>query len=192
VPRPMPVGPPLGNRHRFHMETNKWGSLVDDGRCFTKTLFDGRLSVVTEGEVHSRGLLQYAACFQEGELSSADGLGFVFSRRLPCPKNIQKIVSIFVNRSGRICLRAHTKVVRFDAGVKRLEVGDWVSVTIDLRECTAEFTVWPAKKGEAPTSACLAYGFALQTNVVSTADVPSCGYFACVVKNVGVSVCLGS
>merc|ERR1719454_584295 len=130
----LPYGPPLGNRHRFHDETASMGLVSSDLREFTKTEFEGRLSLVTENEVHTRGVVKYCLQFSEGELSCADGLGFVFSQTLPCPKNIQRIVSIFVNRAGRICFRSRNEVKRSEINVKRLELGDWVGVSIDMEE----------------------------------------------------------
>lgn len=189
-PRP---GPPFGMRHRFHGETARMGTLSEDRRAFTKQEFKGRLSVVTESEVHSHGVLQYAVQFTRGELSNADGVGFIFSPTLPCPKNIQRIVSIFANRTGRICVRAHAEVVRSDVSVKRLEIGDWLSVTIDLDKQIAEFVVWPVHGGT-PSSARFAFGEAMDTLRFRIPGLPrvSCGFIACVVKHLGVAVTLGS
>merc|ERR1719506_3560918 len=148
-------------------------------------MFDGRLSIVTEDRVHTHGVQRYLMQFTEGELSSADGLGFVFSSSLPCPKNIQRIVSIFVNRAGRICLRAHNEVKRFDVGVKRLELGDWISVVVDLEEQTATFTVWP-KAGFRPSTACFAFGHILaniNVRLPRNRAIKAMGHFACVIKN---------
>jgi len=171
--------------------------ISNDARQFTKTEFQGRLSLVTEDELHSTGTMRYVMQFTSGELSSADGLGFVFSSTLPCPKNIQRIVSIFVNRAGRICMRAHDEVKRSDLGVKRLELGDWVGVEVDLEEKVATFTVWP-KHGGKPSNASFAFGQILaqlnQKNVKARApERPQVtGHFACVIKNTGVTVTLGS
>lgn len=43
-----------------------------------------------------------------------------------------RIVSIFANKTGRICMRAHSEVVRSDTGVKPLELGDWIELQMDL------------------------------------------------------------
>eukprot|EP00913_Durusdinium_trenchii_P033600 g31453.t1 len=123
-------GPHFAARHRFHAETAKMGLMAPDLRTFTKDgsarggtsgmQFHGRLSVITEDRVKVEGLHRYSVQFCSGELSSADGVGFIFSEKLPCPKNIQKklgqtgIVSIFVNKTGRICMRAHAEVLRSD------------------------------------------------------------------------------
>mmetsp|Transcript_34185 Transcript_34185/g.106366 ORF Transcript_34185/g.106366 Transcript_34185/m.106366 type:complete len:356 (+) Transcript_34185:1-1068(+) len=193
APKTMQRGPPFGQLHRFHEEIKATGHLSEDGRHFTKEQFKGRLSVITEDEVHSQGVHKYVVTFTGGELSSADGVGFIFSSKLPCPKNIQRIVSIFANRTGRICVRAHSEVVRSDIGVKQLEIGDTVAVTIDLDRQIAEFAVWPAAGGR-PSTASVAFGAMLQTlrkQLPSLAQT-TCGYFACVVKHVGVQVALGS
>jgi len=189
-----PQGPPFGDQHRFHEETETMGILSEDRRSFTKVHYKDRLSLVTESEIHSRGVLRYAMQFSGGELSCADGLGFVFSSSLPCPKNIQRIVSIFVNRAGRICLRAHNEVKRFDVGVKRLELGDWISVVVDLEEQTATFTVWP-KAGFRPSTACFAFGHILANineRLPRNRAIKAMGHFACVIKNEHTTVTLGS
>merc|ERR1719329_470334 len=136
-------GPNFAKLHRFHVETRKMGKLSEDGRRFTKMEFKGRLSLVTEDEVHSQGIMRYVVQFTAGELSSADGVGFVFSPKLPCSKNIQHITSIFVNRVGRICMRGGSEVVRSDVTVKQLELGDWIEMTVNLQDLIADFTVWP-------------------------------------------------
>lgn len=189
-----PVGIPFGTKHRFHDETTKMGSLSEDYREFTKRAFKDRLSLVTESDIHTQGVLRYALQFAEGELSCADGLGFVFASSLPCPKNIQKIVSIFVNRAGRICMRALNEVKRSDIGVKRLELGDWVSVAVDLEGLTATFTVWP-KSGARPSVASFAFGHILENlnkDLPKSRQIQAVGHFACVIKNEDVKVILGS
>eukprot|EP00421_Protoceratium_reticulatum_P042614 CAMPEP_0168442020 /NCGR_PEP_ID=MMETSP0228-20121227/43792_1 /TAXON_ID=133427 /ORGANISM="Protoceratium reticulatum, Strain CCCM 535 (=CCMP 1889)" /LENGTH=389 /DNA_ID=CAMNT_0008456367 /DNA_START=65 /DNA_END=1235 /DNA_ORIENTATION=- len=192
VARTLP-SPPFGDRHRFHAETAGTGALSGDARYFTKELYHGRLSVITEDRVHSCGTMNYVVRFTGGELSNADGVGFVFSPALPCPKNIKRIVSIFANRTGRICIRAYDRVVRCAASVKPLEVGDWVSVTMNLEDRTASFAVWAAD-GSSFSSAPLAFG-AMLADAGPAAPRPAelaCGYFACVVKHSGVALSLAS
>lgn len=182
-----------GTRHQFHTEAGTMGDLSRDQRSFTKRLFDGRLSVVTESFVNYEGRLEYLVQFSGGELSSADGVGFILSPKLPCPKNIQKITSIFANRTGRICVRANSEVVRSDVSIRPLEVGDLVSVVVDLDRSLAQFTIWPTD-GEAPSTALFDFGTALERLRARIPNVSKCrcGYFACVIKNAGVSVQLGS
>jgi len=140
--------------------------------------------------------------FTEGELSSADGLGFVFSSVLPCPKNIQRITSIFVNRAGRFCMRSKAVVKRSDVSVKRLDLGDWIELTVNLNEQTAHCTVWP-KHGQQSVSGTFAFGnmlsnFANEEKELAPRGernfVPqiSAGHFGCLVKNEGVTVTFGS
>ncbi|CAK0843082.1 unnamed protein product, partial [Prorocentrum cordatum] len=191
--QPSSQGPAFGRLHRLHRDAQDSGTVNEDSRTFTKQSYNGRLSIITEDQVHSSGVLRYAIKFASGELSSADSVGFVFSDKLPCPRNIQKLVSIFVNRTGRICMRALSNVVRYDIGVKQLEVGDWVDLTVDLEGRIAEFTVWDTENKSA-SSASFAFGTALQQMMHEVPNLPqaSCGYAACVVKNVGVTVALGS
>jgi hypothetical protein len=183
----------FGTKHRFHDETSSYGTLSEDCREFIKTEFGGRLSVITENKVHSFGVHNYVAQFTQGELSSADGVGFIFSPKLPSSKNIQRIVSIFVSRAGRICMRANSEVKRSDVGVQPFEVGDLIEVTVDLQECTAKFTIWP-KDGSAHSSAVFAFGSTLLQVKQKSPNLPMFrgGYLACVVKNTDVGVRLAS
>jgi hypothetical protein len=186
-------GPALGSLHHFHLESRGTGELSEDCRTFTKKEYQGRLSVITEAEMHSSGITRHVIQFTEGELSAADGVGFVFSRTLPCPKNIKRITSIFVNRSGRICLRGGSDVVRSNTSVSKLRVGDWIEMTVDLQKMVAFFVVWPAS-GMCPSSAVFSFGSALNDlNIqVSRQGQPVCGYLACVVQNLGVTIAFRS
>jgi len=186
-------GPAFGNLHHFHMESRGTGELSEDCRTFTKREYQGRLSVITEAEMHSSGISRHIIQFTKGELSAADGVGFVFSRTLPCPKNIKRITSMFVNRSGRICLRGGSNVVRSNTSVSKLRVGDWIEMTVDLEKMVASFVVWPAS-GMCPSSAVFAFGSALNDlNIqVSRPGQPVCGYLACVVQNLGVTMAIRS
>lgn len=186
-------GPAFGNLHHFHLESRGTGELSEDCRTFTKKEYQGRLSVITEAEMHSSGISRHVIQFTKGELSAADGVGFVFSRTLPCPKNIKRITSMFVNRSGRICLRGGSNVVRSNTSVSKLRVGDWIEMTVDLQKMVASFVVWPAS-GMCPSSAVFAFGSALNDlNIqVSRPGQPVCGYLACVVQNLGVTMAFRS
>eukprot|EP00933_Yihiella_yeosuensis_P070859 TRINITY_DN79013_c0_g1_i1.p1 TRINITY_DN79013_c0_g1~~TRINITY_DN79013_c0_g1_i1.p1 ORF type:complete len:367 (-),score=62.10 TRINITY_DN79013_c0_g1_i1:199-1266(-) len=187
-------GPPIGNSHQFHRETGSMGTVGSDWRSFTKKEFDGRLSVVTECELRTSGKMRYAVEFTSGELSNADGVGFIFSNKLPCPKNIQKIVSIFANRTGRICVRAFSEVIRSNISVKPIELGDTLEVVIDLDEQKADFIVWPVD-GSTPSSASLSFGGALDSlrqQMPRQMPTQTCGYLAAVVKNIGVCISIKS
>eukprot|EP00434_Breviolum_minutum_P010457 symbB.v1.2.009222.t1/scaffold582.1/size184522/8 len=191
-------GPQFSFHHRFHPETAKMGLVSPDQRTFTKEQYMGRLSVITEDRVHREGSVnRYAVQFCSGELSNADGVGFIFSNKLPCPKNIQKIVSIFANKTGRICMRAHAEVLRSEtSAVKPLELGDWIELEMDLQNRLATFTVWPVD-GSMPSSATLNFGNTFQSIrslVPSIPDTQDCvsGYMAVVVKHTDVTVTIGS
>jgi|Transcript_102704 hypothetical protein len=193
LPLCAPLPKAFGTCHRLHNETRSYGTLSQDRREFTKTQFQGLLSVVTEDQVHTNGVHNYMVRFTGGDLSSADGVGFVFSPVLPCAKNIQRIVSIFVNRAGRICMRARNEVKRSDISVKPLELGDWIVLAVDLNERIASFSVWPSD-GSHSSSASLAFGSILSDlKKHDPKKAPFCGgHFACVVKNEGVSLTLAS
>ncbi|CAE7386157.1 unnamed protein product [Symbiodinium natans] len=150
MPCPGFGGPPVGRSHRFHQKNVTMGVMSDDARTFTKRYNKGRLSIVCENKVHFQGTVRYAVQFTDGELCSADGVGFILSSDIPCTKNIQKIVSIFANRTGRICIRVHDEVERCPQRVKCLEVGDWLEVHADLTQQIVNFTVWP-KDGSEPS-----------------------------------------
>jgi hypothetical protein len=181
-----PMGLPFGQLHHFHGEALRCGTLKKERREFTKVSYMGRLSIISEDSVHTSGVHSYALQFTEGELSNADGVGFVFSPRLPCPQNIQKINSIFVNRAGRICMRANNEVTRLEVGIKPFELGEWIVVTVDLSACVATFAVWP-NDDSCVSTATVYFGETLQKSKIMKA----CGHFACVVKN-EVVVTLGS
>jgi len=199
---PSNVSLPLGNKHSFHQETKGMGIVRPDFRQFTKVGFEGRLSVVSESQVHQDGLHRYVVQFTAGELSRADGVGFVFSQRLPCAKNIQRIVSIFVNQRGRICMRAFSEIERAEAFIKPLEVGDCVEMAVDLTQQVCTFNVWPAwsvvnwpaTMGRPVSTAEFSFGSrmaALSQAAEKTVKL-NVGHLACVVKNVGVTITLYS
>uniref|UniRef100_A0A7S2VH73 Uncharacterized protein n=1 Tax=Zooxanthella nutricula TaxID=1333877 RepID=A0A7S2VH73_9DINO len=200
-PPALGTGPPLGMLHAFHPETREMGIVAPDFRTFSKVGYEGRLSVVSEKEVHTDGVQRYLVQFSAGELSRADGVGFVFSPRLPCAKNIQRIVSIFVNQRGRICMRVFADIVRASAYVKPLELGDWVEMAIDLDERVATFNIWPrtangwpSLMGRPASTAVFPYGQRLaRLNQANHKSVNlSVGHLACVVKNIGVTVTVAS
>lgn len=184
----------FGCQHRFHDESRAMGWLSADGRMFTKRHYGGRLSIVTENKVHHSGILKYAVQFTAGDMSSADGVDFIFSPKLPSTKNIQQIVSIFANSAGRICLRAGAEVVRSRMSLPRLELGSWIILDLDLEEQVACFKTISSLDSKLIAQVSLAFGSILKRLKDQSSLVPQvpCGYFACVVKNLGVSVKLGS
>mmetsp|Transcript_18 Transcript_18/g.43 ORF Transcript_18/g.43 Transcript_18/m.43 type:complete len:730 (+) Transcript_18:45-2234(+) len=188
----------FGSLHSFHSEFSTMGQLRSDARQFTKQAYEGRLSVISESQVHTGGVHRYLVQFSEGELSKADGVGFIFSPRLPCKKNIQRIVSIFANQHGQICMRIFENLLRADVCVEPLKLGDWVEMVMDLDNQTVTFSIWPAAEGSTPTSrAVFSYGETLK-DFYDKAQSASRrldfrkGHLACVVKNAGVTVTLGS
>eukprot|EP00930_Biecheleria_cincta_P021226 TRINITY_DN1578_c0_g2_i1.p1 TRINITY_DN1578_c0_g2~~TRINITY_DN1578_c0_g2_i1.p1 ORF type:complete len:652 (-),score=114.43 TRINITY_DN1578_c0_g2_i1:237-2192(-) len=180
-------GPCFGNLHRFHQSMASMGVLSSDLRTFTKTQNKNRLSIVCEDRVHGHGVTRYAVQFRHGELSNADGVGFILAGDVPCTKNIQKIVSLFVNRTGRICVRMKQEVDRISARVKAIELGDWLEVVTDLEQRKLTFIVWP-QDNSAPSSVTVGLG-----KLMSKANQRwPCGYLAVVVKNIGASVAFAS
>mmetsp|Transcript_22705 Transcript_22705/g.36070 ORF Transcript_22705/g.36070 Transcript_22705/m.36070 type:complete len:490 (-) Transcript_22705:71-1540(-) len=189
------TAPPFGFRHAFHRETCNTGAVTPDMRAFTKVHYEGLLSTVTESEVHDKGVQRYLVQFNAGVLSPADGVGFVFNPRLPCPKNIQKIVSIFANAHGRINIRVYDQIIKCQTSIKALEIGEWIELVVDLDNKVATFYVWPSSLvGEPLSTAEVPYGQKLgkrKKDDGKLVDLRS-GHLACVVKNTNVTVCLGS
>eukprot|EP00929_Paragymnodinium_shiwhaense_P000398 TRINITY_DN100654_c0_g1_i1.p1 TRINITY_DN100654_c0_g1~~TRINITY_DN100654_c0_g1_i1.p1 ORF type:complete len:478 (+),score=110.65 TRINITY_DN100654_c0_g1_i1:69-1436(+) len=193
-------GPPVGLLHCFHKESSGFGSVSADFRQFTKGQgYEGRLSVLSEATVHRGGVHRYLIQFTGGPLSKADGVGFVFASRLPCTKNIQKIVSVFLNQRGRICMRIFGDIVRASGHVRAVEIGDWVEMSIDLERSTAIFKIWPCNPmgwgppmaGKPSSIAEFNYGKKLGKAAPKPVDL-TVGHFACVIQNVGVTVTFGS
>eukprot|EP00931_Biecheleriopsis_adriatica_P106940 TRINITY_DN8129_c0_g3_i1.p1 TRINITY_DN8129_c0_g3~~TRINITY_DN8129_c0_g3_i1.p1 ORF type:complete len:548 (+),score=99.58 TRINITY_DN8129_c0_g3_i1:42-1685(+) len=180
-------------KHRFHIKSNTMGLLSSDGTAFTKTKNKGRLTIVSESKVHFNTVSRYMIQFTDGELSSADGVGLILSADNPCSNNIQKLVSVFVNRTGRICVRLQSDVSRCPARVKMLELGDWLEVVSDLQAQHLTFTVWP-RDGSQASRAKISYGSILSEARGRLQGLPKsrCGYLAVVIKHLGVSVSLGS
>lgn len=182
---------PVSDFHHLHLETLKMGFLSEDKRQFTKHESNGRLSLITEDTVHTSGQLRYSIRFTKGDLSSADGVDFIFSTELLVSKNIQKIVSIFISSAGRICLRACSQVIRSNTTVKRLELNDVIELALDLDKLQAEFVVWPMQGGT-PSAAQLLFGAALEGLRQSLPEVPrtNSGYLAIMMKYSGTSLAL--
>jgi hypothetical protein len=173
---------PLGNLHEFFPGTtlDKHVELSKDRRIFTKVNYHGRLTIVTDSHVHYRGVERYVVQFLGGALSDADGVGFVFSPSLPCSQNIQRITSVFLNRDGRVCTRRRDQVYRTPQQLTPLALGDVVMMTVDLPRRCVEFNV--LRDGEA-SHVHVSYEASAEDNY---------GYFACVVKNSGVTLRLWS
>jgi len=186
-------GPWLGSTHYFHEEIHRMGMASADRREYRKAGFEGRLSVLSESHLSKSGMQLYTVRFTGGEMSVADGVGYIFSARLPSTKNIQKIVSIFVNQRGRICLRVFTEVIKFYQTVKPLEIGDYIGVAIDHENCTAAFVVWPVQGGRPSVAECsLAALTERQIQDKALVNGGFTGHLACVVKYPGCMVRLES
>jgi len=192
---PSPEG---GFVHSFHREVHAMGSVSEDFRRFTKEGYEGRLSVVSESRVHDGGVHRYLVQFASGNLSKADGVGFVFSPTLPCKKNIQRIVSVFINQRGRICMRVCEDILRASARVRALKCGDWVEMIMDLDRHTVSFSIWPDVSTIGTASPVAEFDFGRRLEAFygkhHSKNVPdlSTGHLACVIKNEGVTVVLGS
>ncbi|OLP87657.1 hypothetical protein AK812_SmicGene31114 [Symbiodinium microadriaticum] len=186
----MPAGrgygqiPPAPRLHRFHVR-GKAEIFAEDGRSFTKKQ-KGRLSLVSEDRVHKKGVERYQVSFFSGELSRADGVGIIFSSHLPKNSDIQQIVSVFLNRTGRLCSRVNQRVIRIASTLPQIELGDVIEVENDIDMRCATFTIWSAS-GAAPATTVVSYvQVAEQLTATPGQSIP--GHLAVVVKNPGVSV----
>lgn len=47
------------------------------------------------------------------QVTRTSKVGFILSSDLPCTKNIQKIISVFANRTGRICHLSTSKLQQY-------------------------------------------------------------------------------
>ncbi|CAE7597288.1 PEP [Symbiodinium sp. CCMP2456] len=156
----MPAGggyghiPPAPRLHRFHVR-GKAETFAEDGRSFTKKQ-KGRLSLVSEDRVHKKGVERYQVSFLSGELSRADGVGIIFSSHLPKNSDIQQIVSVFLNRTGRLCSRVNQRVIRIASTLPQIELGDVIEVENDIDMRCATFTIWSAS-GAAPATTVVSY-----------------------------------
>jgi len=162
----------------WHEETASMGELSANRKEFTKFEFDGRLSMVTESEVRSQGIVRYLVHLTSGELSPADGVGFVFSDRLPCRMNIQLIDSIFISRRGLICTRVHDGPMLKHGSICPLLIGMSVELVVDLDRGFAQFAVHQP-------GACLGY-----ETVEFGALAKRKGFLCAVLKNAGVTLTL--
>merc|ERR1740121_1542281 len=66
--------PPVGALHCFHTESHGFGTVTPDLRQFRKGVgYEGRLSVLSEAQVHRGGRHRYLLQFTYGPLGKADG-----------------------------------------------------------------------------------------------------------------------
>lgn len=140
--------PSFQNDDQFHKFFKRGRSEIfsPDHRSFTKKE-KGRLSVVSESRLHSQGVVRYLVQFTAGELSNADGVGLVFSSKIPVTSDLHKITSIFLNRTGRICKRTNEHVERIPIRLSQFEVGDMIEIVNDLDAQMVSFTIRPASGG---------------------------------------------
>ncbi|CAE7387475.1 unnamed protein product [Symbiodinium natans] len=172
------------HQHRFHAR-GKAEIFAEDRRSFLKKQ-KGRLSLVSEDRVHKQGVERYQVSFLSGELSRADGVGIIFSQSLPKTSDIQQIVSLFLNRTGRLCSRVNQRVTRIASTLPQIELGDVIEVENDIDMRCARFTIWSAR-GADPSTATVSYG-QVADQLTSVQGQPIPGHLAVVVKHPGVSV----
>ena len=174
---------PLANEwtRNFHSDAVNCGDITDGGAKFTKTKYHGRLSMISEGIVHTNTTFNACIRFTEGDVSIADGIGFVFGQNLPCTKNIQMINSIFFNKRGQIAIRRKSEVHRLDRDqLAPLQINRPVVMHVDLINRHVTFYV-PDSNGTTRTSTTVYF------DDFWPGVVPS-GYICCVIKNQGVTV----
>ncbi|CAK0874728.1 unnamed protein product, partial [Prorocentrum cordatum] len=181
--------PPVGVLHCFHTESHGFGTVSPDLRQFRKGVgYEGRLSVLSEAQVHRGGRHRYLLQFTHGPLGKADGVGFVFASRLPCTKNIQKIVSVFLKQGGQIAMRIFGEIVRASGHVRPIAVGDWIEMDVDLDKSLACFKIWPCDlagmliPGKPDSTAEFNFAKKLSKALSKPVDL-TLGHFACVIQD---------
>lgn len=187
----LPQGEGLSGQRVFvHHEAGHWGVLSADQSHFLKgPQFEGRLSMVSEGTSRVGGKHRYLARFGGKGPSIADGVGFIFFSRLPCPKDIRKLTSLFLNQRGNLFLRVYQDVQRMPQRTKAIEIGDWVEMVIDLDAKVAAFQVWPADGSLPPTPpAEVEFEDEVKKARRSQKTRAWSGFFTCVVKEPGTSI----
>ncbi|CAD7967636.1 unnamed protein product [Amoebophrya sp. A25] len=134
----------------WHEESLRMGTLENDSQIFVKNdAYDDLLSTLSEDRIRHGGRHRYCIRFRERDyvdqvngFSMADGIGFVFSNKLPCAKNIQRIQSVFVSRKGIVCVRRKADVTRCkEFSVRPFEDRDYIWCEIDLTRGNAAFWV---------------------------------------------------
>lgn len=161
----------------WHPESHSMGILSSDGLQFTKTQFDGRLSMITEHLVRSSGVMRYVVELTSGHLSAADGIGFIFYDKLPCRINIQLIDSIFISRKGQVCIRLHGESTLKYQYICPLEIGMSVEMVVDLDKYTVTFSVYK--------EACLGSAAVNFAEIVPRLPHGALGFFCAILKNSG-------
>jgi len=141
----------------------------------------GGEAVVTESAVHSAGVHHYAVVFTQGELSPADGVGFMFGGELPCRQDPQ-VASVFVSKRGNVFLRSSAGV-RYEpvSQVAPLSVGAHVEMHVDLERQEASVFVGELRRERQNATFSIAH-------VTPDLTAGRGGYFMCIVKNAGVAV----
>jgi hypothetical protein len=162
----------------WHISATRSGTVSRCGRYFLKDKYQGRLSLITEDTVKRGGVHHYQCHYAEGDISPADGVGFMFGDSLPSTQNIQKVESVFVNKHGVVCSRTRCSVVREQMRLAPLEIGACVGLTIDLDKKRASFRL--DLNGQTSTVDC---DFSQLVG-----DGPVSGYFGAVVKHVDVGL----
>lgn len=182
---------------RWHQESMLMGHTENQDRFFLKgAQYHELLSTLTESAIHYGGVHRYSIRFNQQPmsegLSPADGVGFVFTNFLPCPKNIQKINAIFLNRKGIVCIRRKERVTRCKEFTTRpIQPGDYIFMQLDLNpeNSTVAFWLEPPEsggvtKGPPPGSRC---AFSSCFPLEHGRCVVDKGVLTCVIKNKGVS-----
>ncbi len=78
------------------------------------------------------GIYPYRYEIVEGAVGLADGVGFVFDTQKVQRKNIQEMVSIFLNRHGNIVHRDGVSLHKLRTSLPQLCVGMVIELTADL------------------------------------------------------------
>ncbi|XP_053991769.1 uncharacterized protein LOC128883436 isoform X2 [Hylaeus volcanicus] len=136
----------IGQQPMWHPDASKIGGLFDRDSVFVKYFKDGSISLIYEQQLRHRGLHGYSLTIVDGQILPSDGIGFVFADRVPCSKNIKRLWSIFVNRTGHIIKRMGSHMERqANPHLPPLQLGNCVAMILDLDKYVASFQTTDSK-----------------------------------------------
>eukprot|EP00397_Hematodinium_sp_SG-2012_P032284 GEMP01034365.1.p1 GENE.GEMP01034365.1~~GEMP01034365.1.p1 ORF type:complete len:557 (+),score=131.46 GEMP01034365.1:259-1929(+) len=134
---------------QWHHSASSVGQVFEDGRVFVKKQagqykdhWSGAqlppLCILFERHLRIKGIHRCCFCIMEGNIGSADGVGFVFDTEIR-RKNIQEVRSIFLNSHGQICQRNLSKVTKFSQHLPPFVIGCEIEIIINLNSWVVTF-----------------------------------------------------
>jgi hypothetical protein len=139
---------------KWHESASLVGMISADGHVFTKMAGAERVRTTDAGilqklssicmimdhRLHCGGLHRYTYQILGGEVGPADGAGFAFDCKVR-RNNMQRMRSIFLNNRGQICFRNQQVVQKVNMTLPRMDVGAWLTLTVDLDNLYFHFEI---------------------------------------------------